>query len=110
MQCSLNRSNRRCVGACSAFIEPAIRSGQSSGPLAGVALLSYLPHTPPDLPFRRIFLLSLVPGLMAPVIFALIVRESRASAEADHETDFCNPSAASRIPPVPAGGRTLRKR
>src|ERR1022692_2965289 len=33
--------------------------GAVIGPLAGVALLQFLPATAPDLPFRRIFLLSL---------------------------------------------------
>jgi MFS family permease len=51
--------------------------GAIIGPLAGVALLSYLPANPPDLPFRRIFLFSLIPGLCAPVVFALMVRETR---------------------------------
>jgi MFS family permease len=51
--------------------------GAIIGPLAGVALLSLLPNTTPDLPFRTIFLLSLIPGLSAPIVFALIVRETR---------------------------------
>lgn len=51
--------------------------GAILGPLAGVALLSLLPKAPPDLPFRRIFLLSLIPGLCAPLVFALMVRETR---------------------------------
>ena len=51
--------------------------GAIIGPLAGVALLQFLPATPPDFPFRRIFLLSLIPGLCAPVIFALMVKETR---------------------------------
>ncbi len=51
--------------------------GAIIGPLAGVALLEFLPATPPDFPFRRIFLLSLIPGLCAPVIFALMVKETR---------------------------------
>jgi MFS family permease len=55
--------------------------GAIVGPLAGIALLSLLPkaypNAPPDMPFRTIFLLSLVPGLAAPVAFALLVRETR---------------------------------
>jgi MFS family permease len=51
--------------------------GAIIGPLAGVALLEFLPATAPDFPFRRIFLLSLIPGLCAPVIFALMVKETR---------------------------------
>lgn len=51
--------------------------GAIIGPLTGAALLSLLPQTPPDLPFRHIFLLSLIPGLAAPLVFALMVRETR---------------------------------
>jgi MFS family permease len=54
--------------------------GAIVGPLAGIALLSILPKTfpngGPDMPFRTIFLLSLIPGLCAPVAFALMVRET----------------------------------
>ncbi len=54
--------------------------GAIIGPLAGIALLSYLPEAfpngTPDIPFRAIFLLSLIPGLSAPIIFALMVRET----------------------------------
>ena len=51
--------------------------GAIIGPLTGAALLSLLPNTMPDLPFRHIFLLSLIPGLSAPLVFALVVRETR---------------------------------
>jgi len=51
--------------------------GAIVGPLTGAALLSLLPKTPPDLPFRTIFLLSLIPGLCAPLAFALMVRETQ---------------------------------
>jgi MFS family permease len=51
--------------------------GAIIGPLTGAALLSLLPKTPPDLPFRTIFLLSLIPGLCAPVAFAILVRETQ---------------------------------
>jgi MFS family permease len=69
-------------------VDPAVRGrafgfhragdtvGAIMGPLTGVALLSLLPKTPPDLPFRMIFLLSLIPGLCAPAVFALMVRET----------------------------------
>lgn len=54
--------------------------GAIIGPLAGVALLSLLPIAFPNLsadrPFRTIFLLSLIPGLAAPLVFALMVRET----------------------------------
>lgn len=51
--------------------------GAVVGPLAGVALLSSIPATTPDHPFRVIFLLSLIPGVLAPLMFALLVRETR---------------------------------
>lgn len=54
--------------------------GAILGPLAGIGLLSYLPKAFPqagaDAPFRTIFLLSLIPGLCAPMVFALLVRET----------------------------------
>jgi MFS family permease len=54
--------------------------GAIIGPLVGIALLSYLPkafpNATPDVPFRMIFLLSLIPGLSAPLVFALMVRET----------------------------------
>jgi len=59
--------------------------GAIIGPLAGVALLSFLPKAfpngSPDVPFRAIFLLSLVPGLAAPLVFGLIVRETPRQAQ-----------------------------
>jgi MFS family permease len=70
-------------------VDPAVRGrafgfhragdtvGTIIGPLTGAALLSPLPKTPPDLPFRTIFLLSLIPGLCAPAVFALMVRETQ---------------------------------
>lgn len=70
-------------------VDPAVRGrafgfhragdtvGAVIGPLAGVILLSFLPRMPPDLPFRRIFLFSLIPGLCAPLVFALTVKETR---------------------------------
>jgi MFS family permease len=50
--------------------------GAVIGPLAGIALLSFLPRTTPDAPFRTIFLLSLIPGLSAPLVFAWMVHET----------------------------------
>ena len=54
--------------------------GAIIGPLAGIALLSLLPKMfpgkAPDIPFRTIFLLSLAPGLSAPLVFAVMVRET----------------------------------
>ncbi len=51
--------------------------GAIIGPLAGIALLALLPNRIPDAPFRTIFLLSLIPGLAAPILFALLVRETK---------------------------------
>lgn len=51
--------------------------GAIIGPLTGAALLSILPKTPADVPFRHIFLLSLIPGLSAPLVFLLMVRETQ---------------------------------
>lgn len=49
--------------------------GAILGPLCGVALLHVLPLNPPDAAFRTVFLLSLIPGLAAPVVFAIMVRD-----------------------------------
>jgi MFS family permease len=51
--------------------------GAVIGPVMGVVLLSWLPHTVPDAPFRKIFLLSLIPGLTAPLAFLVMVKETR---------------------------------
>ncbi len=51
--------------------------GAIIGPVMGVALLSWLPAVTPDAPFRTIFLLSLLPGLAAPVAFLVLVKETR---------------------------------
>lgn len=50
--------------------------GAIIGPLAGILLLHWLPAPTHDYPFRVIFLCSLVPGLGAPLAFALLVRET----------------------------------
>jgi MFS family permease len=50
--------------------------GAILGPLAGLALLHYLPAPTADAPFRVIFLASLIPGLGAPLAFALLVRDT----------------------------------
>jgi MFS family permease len=51
--------------------------GAIMGPLAGVWLLAYLhPHaSDPSIPFRTVFLLTLIPGLGSGVAFAALVRE-----------------------------------
>lgn len=51
--------------------------GAVIGPVMGVVLLSLLPHTIPAAPFRTIFLLSLIPGLAAPLAFLIMVKETR---------------------------------
>ena len=50
--------------------------GAIIGPLAGIALLHWVPAPSPDYPFRVIFLASLIPGLGAPLAFALTVRDT----------------------------------
>ncbi len=50
--------------------------GSILGPLVGVWLLTLLPHNPPDYAFRRIFLYSLIPGLLSPLAFLLLVKET----------------------------------
>jgi MFS family permease len=50
--------------------------GAIIGPLAGILLLHWLPAPTPDHPFRVIFLVSLIPGIAAPLAFALLVRET----------------------------------
>jgi MFS family permease len=59
--------------------------GAIVGPLLAVGLLAYFQPraTEAALPFRWVFLLSLVPGLAAPLVFAISVRDNQvASAEA----------------------------
>jgi MFS family permease len=51
-------------------------TGAVLGPLLGVWLLSILPHPDPSAPYRRIFLISLIPGLLAVVSMLLLVRET----------------------------------
>ena len=51
--------------------------GAVIGPVMGVVLLSWLPHQIPDAPFRTIFLLSLIPGIAAPLAFLILVKETR---------------------------------
>ncbi len=55
--------------------------GAIIGPLFGAFLLQYLPHVPADFAFRRIFLISLIPGLLAPLAFFLMVQETRKVAK-----------------------------
>ncbi len=49
--------------------------GAILGPLAGVWLLGRLPRPDPAAPFRQIFLISLIPGLLAVASMVVLVRE-----------------------------------
>ena len=51
--------------------------GAVLGPLIAVALLEFLPAPAPDIPFRTVFVVSLVPGLAAVASLAVLVRETR---------------------------------
>lgn len=55
--------------------------GAVLGPLIGVALLGLLPRSTPAAPFRGVFLLSLVPGLVAVASMVFLVREKRRPAD-----------------------------
>jgi MFS family permease len=50
-------------------------AGAVLGPLLGVWLLAFLPHTNAAAPYRAIFLVSLVPGLIAVASMVFLVRE-----------------------------------
>ena len=50
-------------------------TGAVLGPLLGVWLLSVLPRPDAAAPYRRIFLISLIPGLLAFLLMLLLVRE-----------------------------------
>jgi len=52
-------------------------TGAVVGPLLGVWLLAVLPRGVPSAPYRGIFLISLIPGLIAVASMALLVREAR---------------------------------
>lgn len=54
--------------------------GAILGPLAGAALIAWLParwFAAPDEPYRVAFLVTLIPGLGAALTFALLIREKR---------------------------------
>ncbi len=53
-------------------------AGAVTGPLIGVWLLGRLPRPNPSAPFRTIFLVSLIPGLIAVLSMVLLVHEKRA--------------------------------
>lgn len=51
--------------------------GAVAGPLLGVWLLSRLPHPDASAPFRTIFLVSLIPGLLSCAAMVFLVEEKR---------------------------------
>jgi MFS family permease len=55
-------------------------AGAVLGPLLGVWLLAVLPRTSAASPFRGVFLISLIPGLVAVASMVLLVREARLPA------------------------------
>jgi MFS family permease len=57
--------------------------GAVLGPLIGVWLLSVLPKPNPSAPFRTIFLISLIPGLLATASIVFLVEERRAPGQAN---------------------------
>lgn len=52
-------------------------AGAVAGPLLGVWLLSVLPHHEASAPFRTIFLISLIPGLISCAAITFLVAEKR---------------------------------
>ncbi len=52
-------------------------AGAVLGPLLGVWLLAHLPRPNPSAPFRSVFLISLVPGLVAVASMIFLVQEKR---------------------------------
>jgi MFS family permease len=56
-------------------------AGAVLGPLLGVGLLSVLPRPNASAPFRTIFLISLIPGLIAFASIAFLVTEKRGAGE-----------------------------
>lgn len=53
-------------------------AGAVAGPLLGAYLLAHLPHPNPAAPFRTIFLISLIPGLLSFASMVFLVKERRA--------------------------------
>ncbi len=56
-------------------------AGAVAGPLLGAFLLSRLPHTDPAAPFRTIFLISLIPGLLSFASMLFLVKEQPAPSD-----------------------------
>jgi MFS family permease len=55
-------------------------AGAVVGPLLGVYLLGHLPRPEPSAPYRTVFLISLIPGLLAFLSMMFLVKERRAPA------------------------------
>ena len=55
--------------------------GAVTGPLIGVWLLSWLPRPDASAPFRTIFVISLLPGLIAVLSVVFLVQEKRAPGQ-----------------------------
>ena len=53
-------------------------AGAVAGPLLGAYLLAHLPHPNAAAPFRTIFLISLIPGLLSFASMVFLVKERRA--------------------------------
>jgi MFS family permease len=56
-------------------------AGAVLGPLLGVWLLARLPRPDPSAPFRTVFLISLIPGLIAFASMVFVVKERRAPGD-----------------------------
>jgi MFS family permease len=54
--------------------------GAVLGPLIGVWLLGFFPATTPAAPFRAVFVISLIPGLLSVASIVFLVREKRRPA------------------------------
>lgn len=60
-------------------------AGAVAGPLLGVYLLAHLPRPNAAAPFRTIFLISLIPGLLAFASMVFLVKERRAPADRERK-------------------------
>jgi len=73
------------VGKAFGFHRACDTIGAVIGPLLGVFAIGLLHDrfTDPTVPFRVVFLLTLIPGLGSAVVFALVVREHRRAPKGD---------------------------
>ncbi|HEV2446925.1 MAG TPA: MFS transporter, partial [Candidatus Sulfopaludibacter sp.] len=56
-------------------------AGAVAGPLLGAWLLSALPRSTPSAPFRTVFLVSLIPGLLSCAAMIFLVEEKRVAGD-----------------------------